>query len=127
MADITVDQVLEAIKSWTILEVNSLVSKIEEEFGVSGAMQMAAAPAAAAAAAPAVEEQTEFTVTLQAYAADKKIQVIKEIRAITGLGLKEAKDLVEGCPNPVVKDVPKAEAEKVKKQLEAAGATVEVK
>jgi len=129
MAELSVDQVLEAIKGWTILEVNSLVSKIEQEFGVSAAMPVAAAPAAgaAAAAAPAVEEQTEFTVILKAFVAEKKIQVIKEIRAITGLGLKEAKDLVEGCPNTVVKDVPKAEAEKVKKQLEGAGATVEMK
>jgi len=129
MAELTVDQVLEAIKSWTILEVNSLVSKIEQEFGVSAAMPMAAAGpgGGAAAAAPAVEEQTEFSVILKAFAAEKKIQVIKEIRTITGLGLKEAKDLVEGCPNPVVKDVPKAEAEKVTKQLEGAGATVEVK
>jgi len=125
MADITVDQVVEAIKSWTILEVNSLVSKIEQEFGVSAAMTVAAAPAAAAAA-PAVEEQTEFQVILKEFGAEK-IKVIKEIRAITGLGLKEAKDLVEGCPNVVVRDVPKAEAEKVRKQLEGAGAVVEVK
>jgi len=125
MADITVDQVVEAIKSWTILEVNSLVSKIEQEFGVSAAMTVAAAPAAAAVA-PAVEEQTEFQVILKEFGAEK-IKVIKEIRAITGLGLKEAKDLVEGCPNVVVRDVPKAEAEKVRKQLEGAGAVVEVK
>jgi large subunit ribosomal protein L7/L12 len=125
MAELTVDQVLEAIKSWTILEVNSLVSKIEQEFGVSAAMTVAAAPAAAAAA-PVVEEQTEFQVILKEFGAEK-IKVIKEIRAITGLGLKEAKDLVEGCPNVVVRDVPKAEAEKVKKQLEGAGAVVEVK
>ncbi|MCX8038785.1 MAG: 50S ribosomal protein L7/L12 [Candidatus Sumerlaeia bacterium] len=130
MAELTIDQIVEAIEKMTILEVNQLVGKIEEKFGVSAAMPVAAGPAAAgaaAAAAPAVEEQTEFTVTLKGFAADKKIQVIKEIRAITGLGLKEAKDLVEGCPNPVVKDVPKAEAEKVKKQLEDAGAQVEVK
>ncbi len=129
MAELTIDQIVEAIEKMTILEVNQLVSKIEEKFGVSAAMPVAAPAAggAAAAAAPAVEEQTEFTVTLKGFAADKKIQVIKEIRAITGLGLKEAKDLVEGCPNPVVKDVPKAEAEKVKKQLEDAGAQVEVK
>jgi len=129
MADLTIDQIVEAIEKMTILDVNQLVSKIEEKFGVSAAMPVAAAPAAGAgaAAAPAVEEQTEFTVTLKAFTAEKKIRVIKEVRAITGLGLKEAKDLVEGCPNPVVKDVPKAEAEKVKKQLEAAGATVEVK
>jgi large subunit ribosomal protein L7/L12 len=126
MADITVDQVVEAIKSWTILEVNSLVSKIEQEFGVSAAMQVAAAPAAATAAAPAAEEQTEFQVILREFGPEK-IKVIKEIRAITGLGLKEAKDLVEGCPNVVVRDVPKAEAEKVRKQLEGAGAVVEVK
>jgi large subunit ribosomal protein L7/L12 len=128
MAELTIDQIVEAVEKMTILEVNDLVSKIEEKFGVSAAIPVAAGPAAgAAAAAPAVEEQTEFTVTLKAYAADKKIQVIKEIRAVTGLGLKEAKDLVEGCPNVVVRDVPKAEAEKVKKQLEAAGAEVEVK
>jgi len=130
MAELTIDQIVEAIEKMTVLEVNQLVSKIEEKFGVSAVMPVAAAGAAGgapAAAAPAAEEQTEFTVILQAFVAEKKIQTIKEIRAITGLGLKEAKDLVEGCPTPVVKDVPKAEAEKVRKQLEATGATVEVK
>jgi len=127
MADVTPDMILEAIERMTILEVNDLVSKIEERFGVSAAMPAAAAPAGgAAAAAPVVEEQTEFTVILKDFGKEK-IKVIKEVRAITGLGLKEAKDLVEGVPKEVVRDVPKAEAEKVKKQLEDAGATVEVK
>jgi large subunit ribosomal protein L7/L12 len=128
MADVTLDQIVESIEKMTILEVNELVSRIEEKFGVSAAMPMAAAaPAAgAAAAAPVVEEQTEFTVILKDFGKEK-IKVIKEVRAITGLGLKEAKDLVEGVPKEVVRDVPKAEAEKVRKQLEDAGAAVEVK
>jgi len=128
MAEITIDQIIETIKKMTVVEVNELVSKIEEEFGVSAAMPVAAAPAAggAGAEAPAEEEQTEFQVILKDFGKEK-IKVIKEVRAITGLGLKEAKELVESAPKEVVRDVPKEEAEKVKKQLEAAGATVEIK
>ena len=115
---ISIDQIIERIDTMTIMEVNELVKKIEDKYGVS------AAPVAAAAA-PA-EEKTEFTVILKDVPADKKIAIIKEVRAITSLGLKEAKDLVEAAPKEVVKDVAKDEADKVKKQLEAAGAGVEV-
>jgi len=126
MADITIDQIVERLDSMTLLEVNELVKKIEDKYGVSAApVAVAGAPAAGGAAAPA-EEKTEFTVVLKEVPADKKIAVIKEVRAITGLGLKEAKDLVEAAPKEVVKDVAKDESDKVKKQLEAAGATVEV-
>jgi large subunit ribosomal protein L7/L12 len=127
MADITIDQILGAIEKMTILEVNELVQKIEEKFDVSAAMPIAAAPAAAATAEEAAEEQTEFTVVLKEYKKEDKIKVIKEVRAITSLGLKEAKELVEGVPKDVVVDVPKDEAQKVKKQLEDAGGVVEVK
>ena len=126
MADI--QQLEESIVSLSLLEASALVKKLEERLGVSAAAAVAAAPAAgggAAAAAPA-EEKTEFTVVLAA-AGDKKIEVIKEVRAITGLGLKEAKDLVEGAPKPVKEGVNKDEAEKVKAQLEKAGAKVELK
>ena len=122
---ISIDQIIERIDTMTIMEVNELVKKIEDKYGVSAAPVAAAAGPAAAAAAPA-EEKTEFTVILKDVPADKKISIIKEVRAITSLGLKEAKDLVEAAPKEVVKDVAKDEAEKVKKQLEAAGATVEV-
>ena len=126
MAKATIDDVLESIDSWTVLELNKLVKGIEEKYGVS-----AAAPAAAAAAAPAgggaaVEEKTEFSVILAAVG-EKKIQVIKEVRVITGLGLKEAKDLVDGAPKPVKEGVSKAEAEEIKKKLVDVGATVELK
>ncbi len=129
MAQVTVDDVLESIDTWTVLDLNKLVKGIEEKYGVSAAAPVAvaaAAPAAGGAAAPAAEEKTEFTVML-AGAGDKKIQVIKEVRAITGLGLKEAKDLVDGAPKPVKEGVSKAEAEELKKKLEAAGATIELK
>lgn len=130
MSDITIDQIVERIDSMTILEINDLVKRIEEKYGVSAApVAVAAGPAAggaAAAAAPA-EEQTEFTVILQEVPADKKIGVIKEVRALTGLGLKEAKDLVEGAPKEVLKDVSKDDAAKAAKQLEGAGAKVQVK
>lgn len=129
MADaITIDQIVERIDSMTILEINELVKKIEDKYGVSATPVAAAGPAAgpAAAAAP-VEEQTEFTVILKEVPADKKIAIIKEVRAITGLGLKEAKDLVEAAPKEVAKDVNKDDAGKFSKQLEAAGAKVEVK
>jgi large subunit ribosomal protein L7/L12 len=121
-----IEQLVNDLSALTVLEAAELAKALEEKWGVSAAAPVAAAaPAAAAAAAPAAEK-TEFTVVL-ASAGDKKINVIKEIRAITGLGLKEAKDLVEGAPKEVKADVPKAEAEKIKKQLEDAGAKVELK
>ncbi len=128
MSDITKEQILDTVASMTLLEVNELVKMIEEKFGVSAApAAVAMVPGAGGGAAAPVEEQTEFTVILKEAPPDKKISVIKEVRAITSLGLKEAKDLVEGAPKEVVKDVSKDEAAKVQKQLEAAGATVEVK
>ena len=120
------EQILESISNMTIMEVVDLVKMMEEKFGVTAAAPVAIA-AAAAAAAPAAEEQTEFTVTMKAYPAEKKVTVIKVIREITGLGLKEAKDLVEGAPSMVKEAVSKADSEKIKKQLEDVGATVEVK
>ncbi len=125
MADITIDQIVDRLDSMTLLEVNELVKKIEEKYGVSATPVATAAAPAAGAAAPA-EEKTEFTVVLKEVPADKKIAVIKEVRTITGLGLKEAKDLVEAAPKEVSKDVSKDDADKFKKQLEAAGATVEL-
>lgn len=119
------EQIIEAISSKTLIEVMELVKAMEEKFGVSAAAPVAAAAGPAAAAAP-VEEQTEFTVILKA-AGEKKVEVIKVVRAITSLGLKEAKDLVEGAPQNVKEAVSKADAEKFKKDLEAAGAAVEVK
>ena len=118
------EQIIEAIAGKSLLEVMELVRAMEEKFGVSAAAPvMMAGPAAAAAV---VEEQTEFTVVLKTFG-EKKVEVIKAVRAITGLGLKEAKDLVEGAPQTVKEAVSKDEAAKVKKDLEAAGATVEVK
>ncbi len=124
---ISIDEVFEAIKNFTMVEVAELVKKIEDEFGVSAAapVAIAAAPAAGGGDAPAAEK-TEFTVILKS-AGGNKIPVIKEVRAITGLALKEAKDIVEATDKPVKENVPKAEAEKIKAQLEAAGATVELK
>ena len=121
------EKIVEDLSSLTVLEAAELAKMLEEKWGVSAAaaVAVAAGPAAAAAAAP-VEEQTEFTVVLAA-AGEKKIEVIKEVRAITGLGLKEAKDLVEGAPKPVKEGVAKDEAEKLKAQLEKAGAKVELK
>ena len=128
MADITKEDVIEFIASMSVLELSELVKEMEEKFGVS-----AAAPVAVAAAAPAGDgggeaaaEKTEFDIILTA-AGDKKIQVIKEVRAITGLGLKDAKALVDEAPKPVKEGVPKDEAEKIKSQLEEAGAQVEMK
>jgi len=121
------EQILESIANMTIMEVVDLVKMMEEKFGVTAAAPVAVAAGAAGAAAPAAEEQTEFTVTLKAYPAEKKVTVIKVIREITGLGLKEAKDLVEGAPSLVKEAVSKADSEKIKKQLEDVGATVEVK
>ena len=121
------EQLVDSLSSLTVLEAAELAKMLEEKWGVSAAapVAVAAAGGGAAAAAP-VEEKTEFTVIL-ANAGDKKINVIKEVRAITGLGLKEAKDLVEGAPKEVKADVPKDEAAKIKKQLEDAGAKVELK
>jgi large subunit ribosomal protein L7/L12 len=121
------EEIIEAIAGKTLVEVMELVKAMEEKFGVSAAapVAVAAAPAAGGGAA-AAEEQTEFTVVLKA-AGEKKVEVIKVVRAITGLGLKEAKDLVEGAPKDVKEGVSKDEAEKLKKDLEAAGATAELK
>ena len=121
------EQILETISNMTIMEVVDLVKMMEDKFGVTAAAPVAMAAAAGGAAAPAVEEKTEFTVVLKAYPADKKVTVIKVIREITGLGLKEAKDLVEGAPSTVKEGVSKADSEKFKKQLEDGGAQVEVK
>ena len=130
MADktLTKDQLIEAIKGMTVLELSEMVKALEEAFGVSAAapMAMAAAPAAGGAEAAPVEEQTAFDVVLTAFG-DQKIQVIKVVRALTGLGLKEAKDVVEGVPSAIKEGVTKDEAEDAKKQLEDAGASVEIK
>ena len=129
MADITKEDVIEFIANMSVLELSEMVKEMEEKFGVSAAApvaMMAAGPADAGAGAAAEEEQTEFDVILTAFG-DKKIQVIKEVRAITGLGLKDAKALVDEVPKPVKEGVPKDEAEKIKAQLEEAGAQVEVK
>ena len=119
------EQIVEAIATKSLMEVMDLVKAIEEKFGVTAAAPVMMAAGPAAAAAP-VEEQTEFTVVLKA-AGEKKVEVIKAVRAITGLGLKEAKDLVEGAPKDVKEGVSKDDAAKFKKELEAAGATVELK
>ena len=126
MASEKITAIVEDIKGLTILELNELVKAVEEEFGVSAAAPVAVAGGAAAAAAPAAEEKTEFDVVLTGFG-DKKLGVIKVIREITGLGLKEAKDLVEGCPKNVKEGISKEDAEKLKEQLVAAGATVEIK
>jgi large subunit ribosomal protein L7/L12 len=125
MATLTKDQILEAIASMTVLEVSELVKAMEEKFGVTAAAPVAVAAAAAPAAA-AVEEKTEFTVVLKSFDDAKKIPVIKEVRAITGLGLKEAKDLVEAGNKTLKENVSKDDAAKIKKQLEAAGGVVEI-
>ena len=120
-------EILDKIASMTVLELSELIKAMEEKFGVSAAAAVAvAAPAAAGAAAPAAEEKTEFTVVLAAIG-DNKVNVIKAVREITGLGLKEAKDLVDGAPKPVKEGINKADAEAAKKKLEDAGAKVEVK
>ncbi|PYP34637.1 MAG: 50S ribosomal protein L7/L12 [Gemmatimonadetes bacterium] len=125
------DDIIEAIGNLSVVELAELIEKFKEKFGVTIAAPVAAAPAAGggapgAAAAPAAEEKTEFTVILKS-GGEKKIQVIKEIRAITSLGLKEAKDMVEGAPGTVKEGVSKQEAEEIKKKLEAQGAVVELK
>ncbi len=127
-----IEKMYEELSSWTVLEVSELVKRLEDGWGVSAAAapmampMMGAMPGGGDGGAAAAEEKTEFTVVL-AGAGDKKINVIKEVRAITGLGLKEAKELVEGAPKDVKADVPKDEAEEIKKKLEEAGATVELK
>jgi large subunit ribosomal protein L7/L12 len=123
------DEVLDAIAKMSVMEVVELIADMEKKFGVTAAapVAMAAGPAAGGAAAAVVEEQTEFTVTLKEYPADKKVTVIKVIREITGLGLKEAKDLVEGVPSLVKEGISKADVEIIKKKLEDVGAKVEVK
>ena len=122
-------KILDAIAKMSVIEVVELIADMEKKFGVTAAapVAMAAGPAAGGAAAAPVEEQTEFTVTLKEYPADKKVTVIKVIREITGLGLKEAKDLVEGAPSTVKEAVAKADVETIKKKLEDVGAKVEVK
>ncbi|MCL1836390.1 MAG: 50S ribosomal protein L7/L12 [Treponema sp.] len=124
----TKEEILEAIASMTVLEVSELVKMMEEKFGVSAAapVAIAAGPAAGAAPAAAVEEKTEFNVILKAFDDSKKIAVIKEVRAVTNLGLKEAKDLVEGAPKPLKENVSKEEAAKIKDAITAAGGTVEI-
>jgi large subunit ribosomal protein L7/L12 len=128
MATLTRDELLDAIGNMTVLELSEFVKAFEEKFGVTAAapVAVAAAGGGAAAAAPAAEEQTEFTVMLNG-AGDKKIQVIKVVREITGLGLKEAKDLVDGAPKPVKEGVSKDEANQIKAKLEEQGAAVELK
>ena len=126
MSNVTKDQVIEWLSGQSVIELAALVKDLEGKWGVSAAAAAGPAAAAAGPAAPAAEAQTEFTVILKAAGANK-IGVIKEVRAITGLGLKEAKDLVEGAPKPVKENAPKAEAEEIKKKLEAAGAQVELK
>ena len=125
------DEILDAISKMSVMEVVELISDMEKKFGVTAAapVAVAAAPGAAAAGAAAApaEEKTEFTVTLKEYPADKKVSVIKVIREITGLGLKEAKDLVEGVPSTVKEAVSKADSEAIKKKLEDTGAKVEIK
>ena len=120
------DEILDAISKMTLMEVVELISDMEKKFGVTAAAPVAVAAAPAAAAAP-VEEKTEFTVILKEYPADKKVTVIKVIREITGLGLKEAKDLVEAVPSTVKEAVSKADSESFKKKLEDVGAKVEIK
>ena len=122
---ISKEDILEAVGAMTVMELNDLVKAFEEKFGVSAAALAVAGPAAGGAA-PAAEEKTEFSVILLA-AGEKKVEAIKVVRAATGLGLKEAKDLVDGAPKPVKEGIPKPDAEALKKQLEDAGAKVELK
>jgi large subunit ribosomal protein L7/L12 len=128
---ITKEQVKDYLGKLTVIELAQLTKELEQEWGVTAAAPMAmgavAVASGAAAAAPAEEEQTEFTVTLKEFAADKKIGIIKEVRVITNLGLKEAKDLVEAVPKTLKEAIPKAEAEEIKKKIEAAGGVVEIK
>jgi len=126
MAALTKDQILDAIASMTVLEVSELVKAMEEKFGVTAAAPVAVAAGPATAAGPAAEEKTEFTVVLKSFDEAKKIPVIKEVRTITGLGLKEAKDLVEAGGKTLKENISKEEAAKIKQQLETAGAVVEI-
>jgi large subunit ribosomal protein L7/L12 len=131
MAEVTQQQVVEYIKGITVLELSQLVKTLESELGVSAAaampMGMMMGGGGGGAAAAAVEEKTEFTVTLTGFQADKKINIIKVVREVTSLGLKEAKDLVESAPKAIKEAIPKDEAEAIKKKFEEAGATVEIK
>ncbi|MBR4508575.1 MAG: 50S ribosomal protein L7/L12 [Elusimicrobiaceae bacterium] len=126
MAKLTKDEILNAIAEMSVLELSELVKAVEEKFGVKAAAPAVAVAAAPAAGAAAAEEKTEFNVVLKAVDAAKKIAVIKVVREVTGLGLKEAKDLVEGAPKAVKENVAKAEAEELKKKLTEAGATIEL-
>lgn len=127
MAQVTVDDFVESLDKWTILDINKAVKSIETKYGISAApVAVAAAPAAGGASAAPAEEKTEFTVVLTGAGANK-IQAIKVVRELTGLGLKEAKDLVEGAPKPVKENVDKKTAEELKKKLVEAGATAEIK
>ena len=123
----TTEEILDAIANMTVLQVSELVKAMEEKFGVTAAAPVAAVAAAPAAAAEAAEEQSEFDVILKGFADGKKIGVIKEVRGITGLGLKEAKDLVEGSDSVIKEGVSKEDAAKIKETLEGAGATIEIK
>jgi large subunit ribosomal protein L7/L12 len=126
MSAITKEQILDAVAAMSVLDLSEMIKAMEEKFGVSAAAAVAVAAPAAAGAAPAAEAKTEFTVVLAA-AGDKKVEVIKAVRAVTSLGLKEAKDLVESAPATVKEGANKEEADKMKKELEAAGAKVELK
>ena len=126
MAKLAKDNLIDAISEMSVLELSELVKALEDKFGVTAAAPVAAAATATAAPAAEVEEQSEFTVTLASFGTDK-IQVIKVVRELTGLGLKEAKELVDGAPKPVKENVSKEEAATIKSKLEAAGAVVEVK
>ncbi len=126
MAALTTDQILEAIASMTVLEASELVKAMEEKFGVTAAAPVVVAGAAGAAGGAAAEEQTEFTVTLESADPAKKIAVIKAVREVTQLGLKEAKDLVEGAPKPLKEGVSKDEAAKIKESIEAAGGVCKI-
>ncbi|PID48550.1 MAG: 50S ribosomal protein L7/L12 [Proteobacteria bacterium] len=123
---VTKEEMLDAISNMTVMEIVDLISAMEEKFGVSAAAAVAVAAGPAAEAGPAVEEKSEFDVVMKSFGANK-INVIKAVRGITGLGLKEAKDMVEGVPSTVKEAAPKDEAEKIKKELEEAGAEVELK
>jgi large subunit ribosomal protein L7/L12 len=126
MSAVTKEQILDAVANMTVLELSQLIKDMEEKFGVSAAAAAVAVAAPAAGPAAAVEEKTEFDVILTAFG-ENKVNVIKVVRAVTGLGLKEAKDLVDGAPKPVKEAIPKADAEAIKKQLEEAGGKAEVK
>jgi large subunit ribosomal protein L7/L12 len=126
MAKVTKEDVINFIENMTVLELSGFVKELQEKFGVSASAPVAVMPTSQAAVESPAEEQTEFSAVLTAIG-DKKIQVIKVVRALTGLGLKEAKDLVESAPKPVKEGIPKEEAEDIKKQLEEVGGTVEIK